>query len=144
MDVESKQDGDADEQTASLSYWFLNGFGASTEVVGKTVSFNGFNVIVIAECAGLLEFMMFAAAVIAYPARWGSRLIGLLIGIPILFGFNVLRIMSLLVIGKYEPTLFHFAHIYLWQGTLVLLIGGLWLAWVRFVVHGNDRAPLRS
>ena len=132
------------QQTAILSYWLLSGFGEGAAVAGKTVSFNGFKVIVIGECAGLLEFMMFAAAVIAYPAKWGSRLVGLLIGIPILFGVNVFRIMGLLVVGRYEPTLFHFAHIYLWQGTMILMIGGLWIAWVRFVVLGNDRAPLRS
>lgn len=132
------------QQTATLSYWLLSGFSDGVRVVGKTVSFNGFNVIVIGECAGLMEFMMFSAAVIAYPARWRSRLIGLLLGIPILFGFNVFRIMGLLLIGKYEPALFNFTHIYLWQGTMVLMIGGLWIAWVRFVVLGNDRAPLHS
>ena len=132
------------QQTASLSYWFLSGFSAGAEVVGKTVSFNGFKMIVIGECAALLPIMMFAAAVIAFPARWGSKLIGLLLGIPVLFGFNVFRIMGLLIVGKYEPTLFHFAHIYVWQGSMILMIGGLWLSWVLFVVQGNDRAPLRS
>jgi exosortase H (IPTLxxWG-CTERM-specific) len=122
----------------------LSGLGDGAEVIGKTVSFNGFNVIVIGECAGLMEFMMFAAAVVAYPAKSRSRLIGLLVGIPVLFGINVFRIMALLLIGKYEPTLFNFAHVYLWQGTMVLMIGGLWIAWVRFVVLGNARAPLRS
>jgi exosortase H (IPTLxxWG-CTERM-specific) len=131
-------------QTASLSSLLLGGLGEGAEVVGKTVTFKGFNVIVVGECAGLLEFMMFAAAVVAYPAKWGSRLIGLLLAIPIVFGFNVFRIMGLVVIGKYQPTLFHFAHVYLWQATMVLMIAGLWIAWVRFVVIGNDRTPLRS
>jgi exosortase/archaeosortase family protein len=98
-------------QTATLSALLLSGFGEGAEVVGKTVKFNGFNVVVVGECAGLIEFMMFAAAVVAYPAKWRSRLIGLVLALPVVFGFNLFRIMGLLIIGRYQPTIFHFAHV---------------------------------
>lgn len=136
------------ERTAFFSHLLLSRFAEDVVLWGPKVSLKGFKVLVVAECGGLLEFMMYAAAVIAYPAKWRTRLIGLCLGIPVLFGFNVLRIMALLVVGRYEPTLFHFTHIYFWQTTMILMIGILWIAWIRFVVHfgdrAYDRAPLRS
>ena len=126
------------------TYWIVVPFTDAITRVGKTLSYDGFNVIVIGECAGLMEFMIFGAAVMAYPASWKKRLIGALVGIPILFVFNVLRIAGLLFVGRHAAEFFDFAHLYFWQAGTILVICGLWMTWVRYVVQMDDRAPLRA
>ena len=75
---------------------------------------------------------------------WSKRLIGVLIGIPTLFVFNVMRIVGLLFVGRYAAEMFDIAHIYFWQAGTILVICGLWMAWIHFVVREDGRSSLRT
>ena len=132
------------ERAAILCYWLLVPFTELVSRSGPVVNYDGFNVIVIGECAGVMEFMIFGAALFAYPASWGKRLVGVLLGIPILFVFNVMRIIGLLFVGRYATEMFGLAHLYFWQAGTVLVIWGLWMAWIRFMVQVDDATSRRA
>ena len=132
------------ESAATLCYWMLIPFTEHVSVSKTVVSYDGFNVMVIGECTGVMEFMIFGAALLSYSVSWSKRLIGLLIGIPILFVFNVIRIVGLLFVGRYAAEMFDIAHVYFWQAGTVLVICGLWMAWIRFVVQVDGRSSLRA
>ncbi len=125
------------ERTAWLDAQLLGLFSDRVEHAGIVVRLDGFAVQVVAECIGLFEALILAAAVLAYPARWRERLQGVVLGSAALYLLNVLRIAFLLVIGRHAPDFFEFAHVYLWQTLLVLFIAPLWLAWIRFCVRGE-------
>ena len=101
----------------------------------KVVSFKGFAVHIIEECTGVYEIMIFAAAVLAFPTEWLKKWVGLGLGIPILYSFNVIRIAVLMLVGKYAPEYFDFMHLYFWQATLILMITSVWLLWITQVVN---------
>jgi len=123
--------------TAQIEYYALRLFTFSATLEANVVYLDGFAVRIIEECTGVFEVIIFMAAVLAFPTTWAKRAIGLGMGIPLLYLFNVLRILVLMVVGRYQPSIFEFMHIYFWQATLILMITSVWLLWIFKVVrHG--------
>jgi exosortase H (IPTLxxWG-CTERM-specific) len=119
-------------------------FSDDVEIYRRTVTFDGFPLKIVEECVGVYEAMVFAVAVVSFPTRWRKKLLGLALGIPLVFAFNLLRIATLLAIGRYHSDLFDFVHLYLWQGTLLLFMSLVWLLWVWNVVgYEEDPVALR-
>jgi archaeosortase B (VPXXXP-CTERM-specific) len=125
--------------TAWVEYWSFRVFTSAVTLSDKVVVFQGFAVKIIEECTGIYEVLIFTAAVMAFPTSWSKRAIGLGMGIPLLYLFNVVRIAVLILVGKYAPGWFDFMHLYFWQGTLILMITSVWLLWITKVVK-NDGA----
>ncbi len=123
------------EFTAAAEYYLFSVFTDRVSLAGKVVSFHGFAVHIIEECTGVYEVLIFAAAVLAFPTTIGKKGVGMGLGIPLLYLFNVLRIGVLLLVGKYQPEYFDFMHLYFWQATLILMITSVWLLWITQVVN---------
>lgn len=128
------------EATAAVEHVILGLFGRSTTLTGKIVTYDGFAVKIIEECTGIYEILIFAAAVLAFPTTWRKKAIGLLIGGPLLYLFNVIRILMLIFIGRYYNSIFDFMHLYFWQATLILMITSVWLLWIFKVVRHEPKA----
>ena len=124
--------------TARIQYELLRCVGAPASLDGNLVQLGGFGVRIIEECTGLFEAIIFLAAVLAFPASLAKKAIGLALGVPLLYVFNVLRILGLLVVGEQRPELFEFMHLYFWQATLILMITSVWLLWIFLVVRRED------
>jgi archaeosortase B (VPXXXP-CTERM-specific) len=131
--------------TADIECWILGWFSDKVTCNENLVSFIGFPVKIIVECTGIYEILIFGAAVLAFPTSWSKRAIGLLFGVPLLYLFNVVRIIVLILVGKYWSEIFDFMHIYFWQATLILMITSVWLLWIFKVVRDDESAAaLRS
>jgi archaeosortase B (VPXXXP-CTERM-specific) len=102
---------------------------------GSLMQLGTFGVLIIEECTGIFEMLIFMAAVLAYPTSWRDKLLGFAMGIPLLYLFNLARIIVLLWVGRYHNELFEFMHIYFWQATLILMITSVWLLWILKVVR---------
>lgn len=126
-----------DRATARVVYETLYMVGAEVVRSGNRIGFGDFSVRIIEECSGVFEMLILAAAVLAYPARAAPKAIGLGLGLPLLYLFNLLRILTLLVVGRYGAGYFDFFHVFFWQATLILMILGVWLAWIHFVVRAD-------
>jgi len=94
------------------------------DIVVKTLTMN-----VNHECTGVFVCILFASFVLAYPATWRDRCIGLALGIPLFFVVNVLRLATLARIVEIYPAAFFYLHEYVWQGilTVFVLVGSI--AW---------------
>jgi exosortase/archaeosortase family protein len=103
----------------------------SVRVAGELVSYNGFRVVVIPECTGLIAMLLFTAFILAFPASARGRLQGLMYGLPILFAFNAFRLSLLLVIGENWPSAFEYVHIYIAQMLFILVVFIICLTWLR-------------
>ena len=123
--------------TAQIEYWLLSIFTDEVFHNGNLVTFMGFPVRIIVECTGIYEVLIFCCAVLAFPTLWSKRGVGLLMGIPLLYLFNVVRISVLMLVGKFSPSIFDFMHIYFWQATLILMITSVWLRWIFKVVRDD-------
>jgi archaeosortase B (VPXXXP-CTERM-specific) len=127
--------------TAAGVHYFIRVFTELTTLRGNLVTLDGFAVSIIIECVGLLEMLIYSACVLAFPAPLRSRGLGVLFGCSTIFLFNLLRIATLLIVGRHWGDYFDFFHVYFWQATLIAMIVGVLYGWIKFFVH---RAPLSS
>lgn len=85
---------------------------------------------VIEGCDGVTVFILIAAAILSFPKPFKQRLIGLLILIPMLFVINWLRLLVLAQIRFYQPDLFHFFHVYLFQPFMIFATFTCFIIWI--------------
>jgi|SRR3989338_8541783 len=106
-------------------------------VSGRYLSFNGFGASIEGACDGVQPTYIYISAVLATPSRWRDRAWGLLIGIPIIFLINLIRVGTVIVCGAYWPKWVDWVHLYGWQALLIVLTMAAWVFWAeRFARRG--------
>ena len=123
--------------TAWIEYQILLPFSDDVRLNGSLLAYEGFFARIILECTGVYEMLIFAAAVMAFPTTLRKKAVGLGMGIPMLYFFNVSRILFLILVGAHWHDAFEFMHIYFWQATLILMITSVWLLWIFWVVRDD-------
>lgn len=95
-----------------------------------------FPFILVPECGAIEIMAIFLAAVLAFPTLWWKRIVGLVAGLPIMYGVNVFRLTVLAVIGAMDKSRawFNFAHEYVWQAVYIIFVVAVWLLWVEYIV----------
>ena len=126
--------------TAQVEGFILGIFSSTANATGKLVTFGNFPVKIIEECTGIYEILIFMAAVMAFPTSLKKKGIGLAFGIPLMYLFNVIRILVLIIVGSYYYEIFDFMHLYFWQVTLILMITSVWVLWILKVVKREEKA----
>ena len=108
----------------------LGVFGIPLHRIGAALFVGGARIEIVSDCSPHMPYLIYAAVVLAFPARWRDRLIGLAVGAVVIHVFNTIRIFALIGILSWRRDWFEFAHIYLWQtGTVVAVFAtfALWL-----------------
>ncbi len=119
------------ESIATCSGFLLSLLGMPVHISQRVVSGAGFSISIENNCNAIFEIGFFLAAVVAYPAAWRGRLWAFLIGPPLLYAVNLLRVVGIFYAGARYPDLFDEVHLYVAQSFFILCIALLWLAWVR-------------
>jgi exosortase/archaeosortase family protein len=103
-------------------------------------------IVIDADCIGWKSVYMFFALVLATPISGKvknlknkiknffqkTKLKALVIGIPILFAINFLRILTTILIGHYfGVSYFNIAHTILWREGLIFAVVLIWLLWLK-------------
>ena len=117
-----------------ISAWIMQSFDDQVRAQGKVIwdQASGFAVSIEAGCNGVEAGIVLIAAMLAFPASWRERLIGIGLGLLTVQVLNLIRIISLFYIGQWNQTFFEWAHLYLWQELImldVLLVFLIWLRW---------------
>lgn len=81
-------------------------------------------------CSGTDALALCLGVVLAYPARWRTRLAGAAGGLGLILGLNTLRIGTLGLVAA-SPVWFETLHIYVWPAVLMLSIAGYVFTWMR-------------
>lgn len=110
-------------------------------VSGRLLRFDGFEAVVVEACNGFLPTAIYVAAVLAFPCSWRAKGFGLLLGVPAIQVVNVVRVVSLMVLGAYWPALFERVHIFVWQTLVIAFTMAIWVGWIESVVEGDGVAP---
>lgn len=85
-------------------------------------------------CNGATVTILLCSAMLAFPAGWKKKALGLLCGGLIIQSLNIVRFVSLFYLGQYSFFWFDFAHSYLWESLLVLdtmVVFWIWASRVR-------------
>ena len=129
---------------AQISTAIVTFFDPNVVAIGKVMrsTRNGFAVSIEAGCNGVEATIVLIAAMLAFPAPWKNKLVGLAAGIVAVQGLNILRVISLFYLGQWDYKVFEWAHLYVWQALIMLDVLVVWLIWVRTLPGArDDRAP---
>jgi exosortase H (IPTLxxWG-CTERM-specific) len=109
-------------------------------VRGTIISGRCFAVDIRNGCNGLEASLFLLAAVLAFPAPAKMRAIGAMFGFAIVQLANLIRIVSLYLIGCYRPDWFAAFHLAIWQTIIFAIAVGFFLVWTRRVTAVTDAA----
>jgi exosortase H (IPTLxxWG-CTERM-specific) len=117
---------------ARLASKVLNWMGQQTQHTGDTIVSSRFAVTVLSECSAN-EFVIFLwAGLLAFPATMRRKIVGLVLGTLGIFFVNLVRVVTLFLIGAHRPRFFATVHEQLWPGlfiiVVVLFVAG-WASW---------------
>jgi exosortase/archaeosortase family protein len=126
---------------ALLSNVLLNGLGQGTTAIGTSVFSQRFAVDVRRGCDAIEPAVLFVSAVLSFPSPLRRRVAGALIGTFLLLALNLVRIVTLFLIGVYYPQAFHAMHAEVWQIVFILLAVVLWALWIQWSARRPGPAP---
>jgi exosortase H (IPTLxxWG-CTERM-specific) len=113
---------------------------AVLKVVGQQVQRTGtvihgakFAVDIKNGCNGIEAVVFLCAAILAFPAPWRARGLGLLASIVGIQVLNIIRIAVLYLIGVYDRPLFDMFHLGVWQSIIFGAAVLIFLTWTRRV-----------
>jgi len=122
--------------TAAATGSILNLFGASVQVDGSLISSPDFSMSIVFGCTGIVAMAILVSAVLAYPCGAKQKAIGAVLGIAAIYVLNLVRTVSLFVIGShFSSSFFDTAHFLIWQPVMILVAIILWLFWVEKLVR---------
>jgi archaeosortase B (VPXXXP-CTERM-specific) len=117
-----------------------NVMGANATEMGSIIRLEHAALDINHECTGVFVLLVYGTFVLAYPASWLQRLSGMAVGVVVLMGVNVGRLIVLAVIASRYPDWFAYFHEYFFQGVFIALLAFLASIWTEQV----RRAALSS
>ena len=114
---------------ATASGKVLNALGERVTVQGTEIHSGPFGVNIENGCNGVETALLLAAAVLAFPAGWRQRLAGFFLGFLAIQVLNLIRVVSLVWIGRHRPALFDSSHTVIWQSAVVMFGVLIFLLW---------------
>jgi exosortase H (IPTLxxWG-CTERM-specific) len=109
---------------AVASAAILNAFGQHVTVSGVVLTAGSDAVSIQNGCNGIEAVVFLLAAILAFPATWRQRAVGLVAAVATIQILNLVRVVTLFLINKYKPNLFELFHLAVWQ----TVIGGAAIA----------------
>jgi exosortase H (IPTLxxWG-CTERM-specific) len=132
---------------ARISAGLIKIFDPHVNAFGKILqsTTNGFAISIEAGCNGIEAAIILIAAMLAFPAPWKHRLVGVLAGLTTVQALNIVRVVSLFYLGQWNFKAFEWAHFYLWQALIMLDALIVWLLWIRTLPSADAEArPMAS
>lgn len=123
------------EALTRISAGLITLFDPHVAAFGKVLqsTTGGFAVSVEAGCNGVEAAIILIAAMLAFPAPWRHRALGILAGLCAVQALNIVRVVSLFYLGQWNLRAFEWAHLYLWQALIMLDVLVVWLVWIRML-----------
>ncbi|MBI2883493.1 MAG: exosortase H [Candidatus Methylomirabilis oxyfera] len=126
-------------QPLALAFTAVGGFvlnllSLKATASGTVLQVEGFAARIDDVCTGIFVVAIYLSAVLAYPSRATEKLKGLALGASVILSLNLVRVVSLMYVGRYFPSFFETAHLLIWQSLIIFFALLVWLYWTaRFV-----------
>lgn len=124
---------------ASLAVLKTVGY-ADLNRTGNTLHSKTASITVERGCDAVEPSALFAAAVLASPVVFSSRLIAVVVGVSILMIINLVRIISLYLTAVHWRSAFDVMHLDVWQAVFIFLAIFLWALWASWAVQRQRRS----
>ena len=114
---------------AQVSGAVLRAMGQPVTVDGTIIRSARFGVNINNGCNGVEAMLILLASILAFPASMKARAMGLLLGAIVVQILNAIRIVTLYLLGAYQPKLFDLFHTAVWQILIILSAIAFFLIW---------------
>lgn len=121
--------------------------GAVLRILGHGASVNGASVAsprfgfnIVSGCDAMEMLAIFAGAVLASPVLIRVKISFVLLGSVVLLTVNLVRLVTLFLIGVYFPAAVDAMHWDVWPGLLILAVLLCWWAWARWAMRYRGSA----
>jgi exosortase H (IPTLxxWG-CTERM-specific) len=104
---------------------------------GISISSGNFSIDIAEGCNGIYALSIVLAGIIAFPARWRPKLVGLVLAVILIMILNYIRIVTLWFAGAAYPSLFETMHLYVWEFVIIALGAGFWYWWYERFIKGR-------
>ena len=127
---------------ARISAGLIGLFDPHVATSGKILqsTTNGFAISIEPGCNGIEAALILIAAMLAFPAPWKHRAMGIVAGLVAIQVLNIVRVVSLFYLGQWSLRAFEWAHLYAWQALIMVDVLIVWLVWIR-TLPPTARAP---
>lgn len=115
---------------AKMSGGILGFLGQDITAAGASVSSPRFSIRIIRGCDAVEATALFVCAVLAFPVPFSRKVPGIIAGTLLLGILNLVRVVSLFLIGVYFPNIFGFMHIDTWQALFIFFAITFWVLWL--------------
>jgi exosortase H (IPTLxxWG-CTERM-specific) len=109
-------------------------------VSGTTITAPCFAVDIRNGCNGVEATLFVLAAVLAFPATWMRKLAGVILGALIIQLANLIRVVTLFLIGCRHRAWFDTFHLAIWQTIIFGIAVGFFVFWSRRSAPSNAAA----
>lgn len=87
---------------------------------------------IVPDCTGVYPIAILSGIILAYPARSGKKILGIIGAVFSSLLVNYIRMITLMAIAVSSFRAFEIAHLLIWQTSFVLLVVGYFLWWIRW------------
>ena len=129
---------------AYMAGFALGMLGVPASLDGAVINADGFVAVVAAECTAIELILVFSAAVLVSPVSLKARLWALALGVSALCALNLVRIVSLMLVGAGFPEYFEMAHLKVGQTAMAVAALAMWLLWLRWTSDGERTSELAA
>jgi exosortase H (IPTLxxWG-CTERM-specific) len=119
------------DSIAAVSGGVLSVTERGIRVRGTTITAPCFAVDIHNGCNGVEATLFIVAAVLAFPATWTKRLIGIVLGALLIQIANLVRVVTLFLIGCHRREWFETFHLAVWQTVIFGVAVGFFIVWSR-------------
>lgn len=115
--------------------------GIGVRAVGPRLAAEGGGLNILNGCEGTDVLFLLVAAMLLAPIAWRWRALGLLVGVPLVFVLNQVRVLVLFYAFRSDRELFELLHGAVAPLVLVLVVGTFFMLWLGRFAPGGRAAP---
>lgn len=120
------------EPTAAALGALLSLIGQEARVDGALIHGRGHSFAIVGECTAVFPAVLLVSAVIAFPSRVRSKLLGVLGGLCAVLLVNQLRLVTLWFVHAHLRDSFDLVHVYVWQPLMIVVVLVLFVVWLEW------------
>jgi exosortase/archaeosortase family protein len=119
----------------SITHAVLNLLNVKSTCHGTIITLPGISLDVKFGCNGLEAVMIYVVAILAFPARWKMKLIGIFAGFILIQIINIIRITALAYAAVYFQAQFETIHTYVAQGFMIAVVLGIFFIYLHYATR---------
>jgi exosortase/archaeosortase family protein len=121
---------------ARIASVFVNIFGEGSNVAqGTILNSPRYAITILPACTSLESVFFFGAALLAFPAPFSRKLIGILVGAVAILALNQVRVIVLFLVGVHLTSFFDTLHEEAWGLISIPITIYLCLVWIKWAKH---------